>query len=286
MSRFFITLTILLLFTSSGWSSDDQEQLSVIPLHYRPADTIVPTLQQFIRSPEIVTAAGNQIVIQASSKRTQEIIALIKQLDHQLAQFDIFVKQSHQGQNNNTGIAVNGQVGGNQASSNGITTGTFTVNGQPVTNRSSGNTVTVHREVRTYNAGTQQKVRATEGFAAFIKTGKDIPYNDIRRDIYDRYSETQEFKEVVSGFYVTPLGANDRGVTLSISTSNDKISDDGKSIDIKRVSSNVYAPYNEWIAIGGSTQNGAAKDTGIANYESGSGDNSNVVYVKIIKKSD
>lgn len=105
---------------------------------------------------------------------------------------------------------------------------------------------------RTFTSLSEQKIRAVEGYPAFLYTGQSIklPSQDSDGDYY-----TVE-EDALRGFYVTARLAGER-VILTISTRDDSLVEDkntdGILIDTQRLSTTVSGRIGEWIDLGGIT---------------------------------
>ena len=63
-------LALLLLLTATAWATPRTE---VIPLQYRTADDLLPTLQAVIGSEGKVNVYGNQLIVNAEPAKLAEI---------------------------------------------------------------------------------------------------------------------------------------------------------------------------------------------------------------------
>lgn len=117
---------------------------------------------------------------------------------------------------------------------------------------------------RTFTSLSEQKIRAVEGYPAFLYTGQSIkiPSQDSDGDYY-----TVE-ADALQGFYVTARLAGER-VILTISTSDDHFNEGtGKRhgsealvIETQHLSTTVSGRIGEWIELGGITLSDADSDS-------------------------
>lgn len=77
-SRFKATLYLTACLLFSGC---DNNQYTVIDLHFKTGDEIINILSHTISDPENYTASGNRIIISGSAKNTKTAMALIKEID-------------------------------------------------------------------------------------------------------------------------------------------------------------------------------------------------------------
>jgi len=123
-----------------------------------------------------------------------------------------------------------------------------------VTIRHEGLAYNTANTQRTFTSLSEQKIRAVEGYPAFLYTGQSIkiPSQDADDDYY-----TVE-ADALQGFYVTARLAGER-VILTISTSNDHFDEsdrqqnDGLVISTQHLSTTVSGRIGEWIDLGGIT---------------------------------
>jgi hypothetical protein len=110
---------------------------------------------------------------------------------------------------------------------------------------------------RTFSSLSEQKIRAVEGYPAFLYTGQSI-----KVPAEDSSGNTLLLEaDALRGFYVTARLAGDR-VILTISLSNDRLAEaQGKhsresgalQIDTAHLSTTVSGHLGEWIDLGGIT---------------------------------
>lgn len=132
-----------------------------------------------------------------------------------------------------------------------------------VTIRHEGLAYNTANTQRTFSSISEQKIRAVEGYPAFLYTGQAIhvPTQDSEGNTY------LEEVDALRGFYITARLAGER-VILTISLSNDRFSeeeinqeeqerrnhqDDILLVDTQRLSTTVSGRLGEWIDLGGVT---------------------------------
>ncbi|MGH1371556.1 MAG: secretin N-terminal domain-containing protein [Cellvibrionaceae bacterium] len=260
----FAIVAAVMIFTLFISNLSRASGFEVIPLKHRPAQMLVPSLHAVASAETQITAANNQLILKGDPSEIAQLRALIDELDTPLAQFRISLRQ-------NNGERLSSQSVNHDFryeqhnSSGGIKIGTTTLDGKPVhsdsaqgtLSRSSSNSkytsTTYVRNRSTQSKGnTQQTINALEGHPARIETGKEIPFFSL-----DRYhsTETQDYKPVVTGFYVTPITSGDERVTLEISAQKQNTNKrNNREIDTASFSSTVNARLGEWINIGGALE--------------------------------
>jgi len=127
-----------------------------------------------------------------------------------------------------------------------------------VTLRHDGLTYNTVNTQRTFTSLSEQKIRAVEGYPAFLYTGQSIKIPS--RDSNGNYYTVEA--DALQGFYVTARLAGDR-VILTISTSDDEFdeSQDDLVIHTQRLSTTVSGRIGEWIELSGITLGDTESDS-------------------------
>lgn len=255
-----IATAILVAFTSTLTLASGFE---VIPLKYRPAQMLLPSIQAVASADTQITAANNQLILKGDPAQVAQIRMLIEELDTPLSQFRISLRQNNGQQYSGRAIEHDAYYQHQNSNSN-IKIGTTTLDGKPVHKNSgakvsstSGNSTytstTYVRNRSTQSQGnTQQTINALEGHPARIETGKEIPFLNL--DTYNS-TVTQDYKPVITGFYVTPIASGDDRITLNISAQKQNTNRrNTREVDTAGFSSTVNARLGEWINIGGALE--------------------------------
>jgi hypothetical protein len=212
----------------------------VIPLSYRTADDILAVAQSVVGSEGSVSAYGNQLIVNASPSKIDELRALIQQLDTRPRRLLISVDSSDSSQQSDRGYAVNGSasIGGVD-----IEAGQGEVN-----NRDQ---VRILRRTTANRSGGVQQVQTSEGYPALIQVGQSVPLNNTSIGPYGQVYNQTQYRNVTQGFYVTASLTGDI-VHVSISSNNDKLSQtQSGAIDIQNTDTRVTGRLGEWISFGG-----------------------------------
>lgn len=228
--------------------------LEIIPLNYRNVDEVLPMIRPFIGSEGTVSGMRNQLIIRATPTNLAQVKQILATIDRTPQQLMITVSQGGQQLNNQQEISVSGsgRVG---------KYGRVTV---PDTGQPSGATVGNNSaRVRILSSSgnesstNMQNVRVLEGNRAFIQIGQSIPVP--QRTVTQgpngvTVTDTVTYRDVGSGFYVTPRVNGDR-VTLEISTQNDTPGTQGLgSANVQRAATTVSAQLGQWVSVGGIDQ--------------------------------
>jgi hypothetical protein len=125
---------------------------------------------------------------------------------------------------------------------------------QSGTNRVEGHAIGVRSA---QDSGVTQTVQVLVGNSAFIRVGQSVPVTStqvIRAPGASQITQSTEFVDADTGFYVTPRVSGDR-VTLEIATARDRVRKPGTgAVNIQRASTVVSGRLGEWIEVGGSSE--------------------------------
>jgi type II secretory pathway component GspD/PulD (secretin) len=119
-----------------------------------------------------------------------------------------------------------------------------------------------------------QSVRVLEGSSALIRVGQSVPAG-IEQVIVGPGgavgSQSTQYRDVDSGFYVTPR-VNGNRVTLEISSANDRVVDPATGATrIQRVETVASGRLGEWIELGGTWEQRSQQDSVILGRSSDAG---------------
>ncbi|MBD8576134.1 secretin [Pseudomonas syringae] len=236
-------LTSLLLL-SSTWTLAATE---IVPLNYRTSDEMLPVARNFLGQDGTVNAHGNQLIVNADSRKIDELRALLSQLDTTPKRLLISVDTSDQAAQNDS------SAGGGRVISYG----------------------TDSRE------GALQQIQTTEGSPALIQTGQSIPLTTSRTDSYGYSQSETQYRNVTQGFYVTASVTGDI-VHLTISTNRDRVSQERPdAIKVQSTDSTVSGRLGEWIPLAGSQNQSVADRQANARYYSTQGRDDMLLRVKV-----
>lgn len=198
----------LLLLTSSIALADTQ----VITLQNRTSADLLPIAQNFIGKNGKVSAYGNQLIVEASASKIQNLQDLLSQLDKPAKRLVITVDT----RDNNLPDNSNSRV----------------------------------YSTASRDGGTQQ-IQVTEGVPAFIQTGQSVPLTSTQTDGYGRLLTQTEYQNVTRGFYVTATVTGNT-VHLAISAQRDRMSQEQPDVvDIQNTDTQVSGPLGQWITVAG-----------------------------------
>ncbi|MCD5995550.1 secretin [Pseudomonas sp. CDFA 602] len=199
----------------------------IVPLNYRTSAELLPVAKSFLGADGSVSAYGNQLVVNAESRKIEELRALLTQLDVAPKRLLISVDTSDSSAESSTGSRV-------------ITYGTAS------------------RE------GGVQQIQTSEGTPALIQIGQSVPLTTSSTDAYGYSQSNTEYRNVTQGFYVTASVTGDN-VHLTISTNRDRMSQERPdTVKVQSTDSQVSGRLGEWITLASNSGQSIANQTGIA----------------------
>ena len=202
-------ITGLLLLASISAIADTR----VITLQNRTSADLLPIAQNFVGKNGKVSAYGNQLIVEASASKIQNLEDLLSKLDKPAMRLLITVDTRD---SNLADTAPNTRV---------ISTASR-------------------------DGGTQQ-IQTTEGTPAFIKTGQSVPLTSTQTDAYGRLLTQTEYRNVTRGFYIT-ASVTGETVHLAISTTRDRMSQEQPDVvNTQSTDTQVSGPLGQWITVAG-----------------------------------
>lgn len=228
-------LSGILLMLCSFWL---HAEIRVIELHHRTEHELLPVLRPLLQNTERASGQGNQLVIQASSRRLNELQGVITRLDTPLRRLLITLDSSGNQITDGQDIAIHGRFGGRQGE---------LVVGQP----ENGNRVHIRRYSSGSDSQNNRSVQTLEGSAAFIATGQEISRQHWSHDHRGRPVKRTEQQKLQQGLYVLPRIQGDQ-VTLEVSTTNDQLaSHNHQQVERQSLATRISGPLGQWLELGG-----------------------------------
>lgn len=230
MNTFRLLFSLLFLFLNTASA---EPPLEIIELQSRGAEELVPMLKPLAGEKATVAGQGRHLFLRAAPERMEELRQIIETLDRPPRQLMISVYQ--------------GRLSTGQLDALRIDTG--------LDPKHQGNSL---RNTRTRNRlDATHRVRASDGQAAFIATGRSypVPYSGFSAGAggVQHYRGT-DYRDALNGFYATPRLRGEQ-VTLEISPRSEHRRNGGKSFEVQRASTTLTGRLGEWMEIGGvSTQ--------------------------------
>ncbi|MDM8349633.1 secretin N-terminal domain-containing protein [Pseudomonas sp. sp1636] len=242
----------------------------VIALNYRSADEVLPVAQSVLGRDGRVTAYGNQLIVNATPAKIEEIRQLLEQLDTRPRRLLISVDSSESSYQSDRGYRADGTLSAGNAQAQ---IGRGEINGRDQVR-------IISRSTDSRGGGTQQ-VQATEGYPALIQVGQSVPLSSTSRDAYGQVYNSTEYRDVTRGFYVTASLTGDI-VHINISSNRDRLNQSQPGvIDIQNTDTRVSGRLGEWISIGGVNQQSQAEHGGFLRHRSTQGREDMTLRVKV-----
>lgn len=239
--------------------------LEVIPLKHRLVQEVIPVLQPLVEPGGSLTGMHDQLIIKSSPTNIAAIKRVLHSLDHAPRQLLITVKQD-------TGIStrLNEQnISGRYAHGDVELETLLPPRRRDLEvgiGRDNGNQLkySLRDRQRVSDDRNTYRVRATEGYPAFIEAGQFIPLPNrnvtIRPDnvvVQDGY----QYQDATSGFYVLPRVRDDT-VSLEIAPRLRRVQQDHGPplVQLQDVQTVIEGRLGEWIPVGGIDQSEYRQD--------------------------
>ena len=216
------------------------QSLQVIDLQYRTAAEVIPLLQPLLEPGGALTGQDYKLFVRASGGNVQQLRQALEQIDRQPRQFMVSLRRATRQQIEQEHAAVGGVIGDSGAR---VTLST----GNSRSRRDSDGISSVH---------------VMEGNAAHIATGESVPVITsawLGGDRHRRSGVTQGYRDVNSGFTVTPRLAGER-VVLDIEQNAEH---DDAGIRIQSLSTQISGKLGDWLPLGGVGESAQSQSSAI-----------------------
>jgi hypothetical protein len=236
----------LLLLVSFSVEPIKAKEAAVIKLNHRMAEDLVPIVQGFL-SPEGKVAAdprNNSLIVFDKPEAIQQVRAYVDQFDVPLPQVRIRVRFDENRSTQGRSVKAAGKASGTHWS---VASGK---------KKKDGIDVRIKDRHRTQSGLSEYSIITTSGSPSYILVGKDIPYRERWISISRHHvavHETVQFKEIETGFEVTPVitgGSAHLKIVPRISDMDDKTG----IIRFESAQTELTVPLGQWVAFGGSTR--------------------------------
>ncbi len=243
-----LTLLLTLLFSSPLMAD---YPLEIIELKGRTVEEMIPLIKPLVEPDGSVAGMQNQLIIRTSPEKMDEIRRVLERFDHPPRQLMIYVRQGVA--SNRSGIGAKADVNTMLGKHGKVVVGNSTPD--------EGVRFQVRSARTRSDLDATQHIRAVEGRPAFIATGQSVPIQEHTTTVYGgivQHQETTSFRDVTTGFYVTPQIIGDQ-VTLQISPHMERAGNVQGTYDIQRAYTTIRGRLGEWIDVGG-TSRGSYRD--------------------------
>jgi hypothetical protein len=257
----FVLLFLALLTTPSALLADSRE-LSIIELHHRLPEDMVPLLQPLLGPADTIIPNRNQLIVKARPETIGEIRALLDQLDRSPHRLLITVSQGGtlSQETFDAGAQVRGRIDVNRPDHSGARIRGYV-------DRSEG---------RNSTDGTQQ-VQTLDGRPAQIQAGSQIPV-----PVQSPYGYGGiQYQPVTTGFAVTPRLAGGE-VLIEIEPWSDRLSRGrGGMIDTQSARTVLKAALGEWVEVGGNVETTTQEQNGLIGRSTASQSRESQIFLKV-----
>ncbi len=216
-------------------------EVAVIKVQYRWAAELAPIVKSMLSADGTVTVSDrvNSLVIVDTLKTIQRVQALLDQLDRPVEQVRIHVRFHTMGADRDRAVAAHGRISNDKVS---VATGG---------KKKDGVEIYIEDRERRQKSDSEFSVIAMSGSPAFIRAGKEIPYNSSSA-FFRRYApggDTVTWKNVESGFEVTPTIVGDNAHLKIVPNIT---YDDRKDAVIRFLGAQteLTTPLGRWVEIG------------------------------------
>ena len=227
MLRYLFALLLIASYTLSA------EEITILPLHHRLPEQVLPTLEPLVSPGGSIVGAGNQLFVRTTPENLLELQTVLAAIDKPLQRLLISVRQGNDFRADERGLSL--QQGRIQLGNNSQ----IQLEGSVQNNQSQGN-----------NQSSQQ-VQTVEGAAAQIYLGQSLPLamRQIQRQNHQLVlTDTIQYVDVGTGFTALPRLIGDQ-VELNISPLQQQLN--GNQIEQASLSTVIRGPIGEWIHLGG-----------------------------------
>lgn len=242
-----ILISLMMFVVSAGACANE---LEIISLRHRSAEELIPIIRPLLSQDEMVSGMNYQLIVRASSHRITQIKRLLDGLDTMPRRLKVTVMQNVDSDTASRLLALSGSVGSRISL------------GQNGTQASIISTRSLEDDKKT------QQLQVLEGNRALVRSGQSVPLPQrqvVQTPWGTQVTETTQYRDVSSGFYVLPRIQGDR-VTLEISTQNDALAPNQNTANVTRIQSTnsvVSGRLGEWISLGGAEQQHSVDDSTI-----------------------
>lgn len=284
-NRSFMLFALLILYSTGTVAAE--MTMEVIPLKHRLVDDVVPVLRPLVAPGGSVNGMNNQLIIKTTPDNLEQLKSVLQSLDRSPRQLLISVKQDVYDNRQSSGQSVRGRYSSGDVSVGAGNGSRRHEDGIVISAEDEEGNIIRYRNRQSEGFSDDRntfKIRATEGYPAFISTGQSVPVRT--RSSYATHhgvvvNEGTEYLEAQSGFYVLPRISGDQ-VTLLVAPKLTRV-ESGKApvFDTQNVETTATGQLGEWIELGGINQSSASANTEILSSSSRQSATSRTVLIRV-----
>ena len=219
-------------------------EVAVIKVEHRWAAELVPIVKSMLSANGSVTVSErvNSLVIVDTPVAIERVQAYLKQFDRPVQQVRVHVRFHTTGEDRDSEVSARGRISNDTVS--------VAAGGK----KKDGVDISLEDRERRYKSDSEFFVLAMSGSPAYIRAGKEIPYNQ-NSAFFRRYApggHTVTWQTVESGFEVTPTLAGDNAHLKIVP----RIAYDDREDAVIRffgARTELSVPLGRWVEIGGNT---------------------------------
>jgi hypothetical protein len=225
-------------------------EMLVYPMQYRTASEVLPSVQTMLSKDgrAVADPRTNALLIDDDHEAITKIREFLASFDQLGKQVRIRVQFLETGSDDSGAVAADVRASGPG----------WAVTTDPKKKNDSLD-VRLQGRSRINQGSSEFFLKVASGSPAYIMVGKDILYNARWIDLTRRYSrvvETVGIQRIETGFEVLPVILKDHAdveITPRISHEGTP-GTDGRIIRFTEMTTHVYAPFRQWVTIGGADQ--------------------------------
>tara|TARA_R110002096_G_scaffold43472_22_gene117330 strand:- start:3239 stop:4105 length:867 start_codon:yes stop_codon:yes gene_type:complete len=249
------SLILALLFTTAAVA--DERRIEIIELDHALASDVLPLLQPLVEPGGSISGTDNKLIVKTTPANLADLLNVLGAIDRPLRRLKITVRQNVDASSLVREHALSGRISSGQASAQIPDPGGRY--GASIGYRDKNGNAVRYRALNTRSSNDSQNahfVTTLEGSPALVQTGQAIPY------LYNSgfYGNGIDYRDVTSGFYVTPRLHGDR-VTLEIAPQLERANPgDRGTISTRRAHTTLSGRLGEWIPLGGANEAATGSD--------------------------
>ena len=236
--------------TPMAWASPGlAQELEVIQLQHRSAESLLPVLQPLLERGGVLTGAEDKLFLRATLQNSAVLRKAILELDREPRRLLVSVRQSSHSLNDNGGTAA------------GVRFETRESGGPP---HGSGAQLRTDESEGANAASSISQLQVLEGHGALVAAGSSVPIVSPFLTAPGGSGSTvlqnsTTYRELQSGWYVVPRIVGGRAILEVAQQSQIPQSSAEGTVNTRNLSTTVSAPLGEWINLEGS---GDSRETG------------------------
>lgn len=260
--------------------------LEIIPLKHRLVDDIVPILRPLLVPGGTITGMNNQLIIKSTPGNIAELKNVLEQIDHTPRKLMITVRQDAGFSADNREQSVTGSYRSGDvtiANRDGPRHG----EGLIISGRDEDGNIIRYRLQNSENNRDEQhafRVQTVEGAPAFIQVGQSVPIRNRTRHytphgVYE--TETHEYYDASSGFYVLPRLSGDKVTLLAAPRLTRQAPGKHPVFDVQDVRTTASGKLGEWISLGGINQEFNESERELLSSSDSRGSRTGAVWIRV-----